>query len=234
MENEQFLTPGKPVVLVHLDLSLYDEEDFRLVLGTEGAVAQAVSFGGQEYSPWAFELNGFERNTQGPSGRPSFTVSNISGLFTPLVKNNNNLIGCRLRRVRTRERFLDGQPDADPDAVIGGGADEFILNKKVAHTNKVIQWELAACTDVTGVELPKRQVVRDYCDLVYRTYTPEDGYDYSLATCPYVGSEDFNEQDEAVSAVDDKCGQRFRSCKLRFGNQPLPFGGFPGVGRVRR
>jgi len=49
-----------------------------------------------------------------------------------------------------------------------------------------------------------------------------------------------NDFDTALAAVpptdqvykDDRCGKRLTSCKIRFGaNNPLPFGGFPGVGR---
>jgi lambda family phage minor tail protein L len=45
------------------------------------------------------------------------------------------------------------------------------------------------------------------------------------------GNKYFNENDIIVTdASQDRCGKRLTSCRLRFGTQVLPFGGFPSAG----
>jgi phage-related protein len=76
--------------------------------------------------------------------------------------------------------------------------------------------------------------VRDYCPLVYRRWTGA-GFDYSEATCPYAGAQSYDLDGNPVPNSMDKPSKRLGTCcRVRFGvNAALPFGGFPGVARVR-
>jgi lambda family phage minor tail protein L len=54
------------------------------------------------------------------------------------------------------------------------------------------------------------------------------------SACSYTGTTYFDANDTPVAtAGQDVCGKRLSSCQARFGTQPLPFGGFPGVGLTR-
>lgn len=71
--------------------------------------------------------------------------------------------------------------------------------------------------------LPRRQIIPNICWWAYRG-----------ADCQYTGGPVARADDTATSDPQlDDCGKRLASCKLRFGAfAPLPFGGFPGAGRI--
>ena len=89
--------------------------------------------------------------------------------------------------------------------------------------------------DQEGRKLPGRQVLKDACTHIYRFPDGMGDFDYTNATCPYVGTDYF----EATGASTndpalDKCGKKLSDCRLRFGQHGvLPTRAFPGVARVR-
>ena len=220
---------GARVTLYQLDLTAFNLNVLYLAPGTSGSTA--VSFGGQMYSPHPIEAEGFEMATDGPLPRPTFTVSNLDNSFTALVEANDDLQGAVLRRIRTFDRYLDG--GAEPDGGVYLPIDVFQLSKKTKHTPDIISWECAALMDQEGVKLPARQIIRDYCDHVYRQW---DGaaFDYTHVTCPYAGTDYFDENDQPTTAAGDRCSKRLGGCRLRFGaDAVLPTRAFPGVARLK-
>ena len=60
-------------------------------------------------------------------------------------------------------------------------------------------------------------------------------YDNPDMACPYTGSACYTKNGETTTAANDDCGRRLSDCVLRFGQEnPLPYGGFPGLARIRR
>jgi lambda family phage minor tail protein L len=154
-------------------------------------------------------------------------------VFQNIVNQYGDLIGCEVSRVRTFQQFLDGQLEADPTAYFG--PDTFKVERKTDENPVYIEWELSASIDQQGVKLPRRQVLRDTCSLMYRVWNAStNSFDYTHATCPYTGSAYFDVHDNATTAAQDTCSLRLSSCKLRFQPAPLPYGGFPGVARVQQ
>lgn len=139
-----------------------------------------------------------------------------------------DLVGARVVRKRTLARFLDavnfvgGNPAADPNESFG---DEiYYVNQKTREDFEVVEFELATRMDVEGVQLPRRQVIRNTCPWRYRG----DG-------CGYGGPPvaDINDI-QVVDLSNDVCGKRLSSCRMRFGAYGwLPFGGFPGASQYR-
>jgi lambda family phage minor tail protein L len=130
-------------------------------------------------------------------------------------------------RKRTLARYLDaanfpnGNPFANPDDHFDD--DIFAVNQKVRESVDIVEFELAAPFDVEGVLLPKRQVIANACPWRYRG----DG-------CGYAGPPVADINDNPTSNANaDACGKRLRSCKMRFGNGWIPFGGMPGAGVYR-
>lgn len=233
-EHLQKFSLGTSVTLVEVDLTQFGEGILRWVVGDEGDTVNAVVFDGQTYSPFPVKLEGFEQSASGPLPRPTIVVSDVAGILTPIVMEHGGLRGGIVRRIQTYDRFLDDGADPDPDAV--HPPDVYILGRKVRHKpGEAIQWELIAAMDVEGVDLPARQVVRDFCDQSYRVWDPVAGaFDYTNVTCDYTGTSYYDANDTACPASGDVCGKRLGSCKLRFGaNEPLSFRGFPAVTRVR-
>jgi len=200
---------------------------------TSGAFdSQMVYFDGQAYTPIEIEGEGFDLNGKGALPRPKLRISNASSAIAAAVIAYNDLIGATLTSVITFRQFLDGQPNEDPTAILSS---EIYKVDRKSNFNKVfIEWELAAALDQEGRQLPGRQVLKNNCTWIYRTYNSvTEEFDYSTATCPYDGVATYDANGNIVTdPSQDRCGKLLSSCKLRFGETAsLPFGGFPGVGR---
>ena len=113
-------------------------------------------------------------------------------------------------------------PTADPSAEFPH--DIFYIDRKSVETSEIVEFELAPAMDITGVMLPRRQIIQNICPWRYRG-----------SECGYTGTTYFDVTDVPVgSAGLDVCGKRLTSCKLRFGQYAeLPFGGFPVAGLFR-
>lgn len=220
------LSPGAVVELFELDLSRYGHAPVRFHAGTN-AVGADIVWRAEVYQRFPVEGTGFEMKSQGTLPRPKLTVANVTGIISALCKQCGDLVGCRVVRRRTLARYLDaanfpgGNPTADPDEAFPD--DIFYVNQKTAETKVAVEFELAVAWDVEGVQLPRRQVIQNMCPWRYRA----DG-------CGYAGGPVADENDvPTFDSARDRCGKRLASCILRFRNEPLPFGGFPGVGQYR-
>jgi len=230
-EHVQKSDLGKKVEFYQLDLTVFGDQIIYWVAGDEGD--SNILFQGFTYKPFPMRAEGFDMKSDGPLPKPTLTVSNASAIFTPLVNSYNGLRGATFRRLRTFERFLDTGIDPDATAVLP--IDEYFITKKTKHTKTLIAWEMSSVLDVGEMQLPARQIIREYCDQSYRVWNGSR-FDYSKATCPYTDEAAlFNDKDQPVGdPANDRCGKRLGSCRLRFGqSNPLPFRGFPGVSRIR-
>ncbi len=202
---------------------------------TQGAyTTTGVTFGGVYYTPVDVEFSGFETTGVGGLPTPKMKLANTNGVFQAMVNTYGDLVGCVIQRVRTFRQFLDGEPEADPTAYYG--PETFRVDRKSSENPIFIEWELAAHFDQEGKMLPGRVVVRDTCLWRYRYFNPTTSqFDYSKAQCPYAGGAFFDQLGIPTGdPSQDKCGRRLTDCKARFGaDAVLPFGGFPGVARVR-
>ena len=105
---------------------------------------------------------------------------------------------------------------------------------KLAATSKlgsIKLFELASVFDLAGVRAPKRSCL-NMCQWVYKSaecgYRPgqDPGKTVNGVTFKF-----FNINNEPiVNEVDDICGKKLNSCRCRFGERDLPFGGFPSIG----
>lgn len=202
---------------------------------TPGPRNQAIiRHAGNQYMPVPIKVDGYSMTSAGSVPRPTLSISNIDNLMTPVIAEHDDLVGAKVTRIRIFENNLDGALDEDPSQTFP--PDIHFINKKTIQTREKVEWELVASIDQEGVKLPRRQVLRDYCQSVYRIWDAVNGrFDYAKATCPYTGSSCFDRAGKSVSSTDDECGKSLSDCKLRFGEKAvLPFDGFPGVARIRR
>jgi lambda family phage minor tail protein L len=231
VEHVQRHSLGAEVTLFIIDMSLYGLGVQRISVGDEGVGAHTVTFDGDDYDAWPVQTSGWERSAEGVQARPTLTIANVSGIFTPLIAANNDLKGCQVTRVRTYSRYLDGGEDPDPTQVLP--LDVYVINRLTMLSDEQVQWELASHLDQQDVMLPGRQALRDYCSHTYRVWAGS-GFDYTNVTCPYTGTTYLDDTDASVGASADRCGRRLPSCRGRFGtNAELPFRGFPGLSRLR-
>ncbi len=215
------------VHLYELDTSLYGGPVYRFT--SSALETRAVSYGGEVYAPSPVEATGFEVSSEGTLPRPVIKVANVSGIFSAAIAEFGDLAGCIFRRIRTYRRCLDGEADADPDAHYP--IDVYQIEQKTNQNRVYVEWTLKAAFDQEGRLLPGRQVLQGVCTQHYRRWTGT-GFDYSSATCPYVGEACFDATGAPTTPAKDRCSKRRTSgCLKRFGSNPLQTWAFPGAGR---
>lgn len=191
-----------------------------------------IKWRGNSYQPRPVNVSGIEVTADGQIPRPKIEMSNVLGFGSQLCRDYNDLVGATVTRWMTYARFLDDGITPDENAY--GPVQQFTIDQKVNHDNLVIEWEMASVLDQQGMVLPARQVIRDGCQLSYRVWNGS-AFIYSSGGCPYTGGNYFEQNGDAtVDPVLDQCSQNSAGCKLRFPTGPIPFGGFPSAGRIRR
>jgi lambda family phage minor tail protein L len=224
----QKLAPSAIIELFQLDLTIFGDQVYYFHAGTNG-LNQPVVWQGQEYAPFPVQAGGFEQAVGGQMPRPTLVVSNVLGLITALALAYKDMLGAKVTRKRTMQKYLDAvnfdggvNPTADPTAEFPD--DVFFIDAKRNENPQFIEFELASSFDVQNVQLPKRQIIQNICPWRYRG-----------AECGYTGTNYFNAADQVVATLaQDVCGKRLTSCRLRFGQTAeLPYGGFPAAGLLR-
>lgn len=115
---------------------------------------------------------------------------------------------------------------------------KYVVDRVVAETPILVQFELASPIDIEGLKIPNRYVIGKYCPWEYKGV--ENGDPKSGCTWQDTSGLRFDIDNAPVlTAAADQCAKTVQACKLRFhpldGNnvhtyeeRPLPFGGFPG------
>lgn len=224
----QSLDPGDRVELYTIDLTPMGEN-----MVWNFSPHGECKFQGVNYVAFDVQTEGFEWNGQGGLPQPKLRLSNTQRSFGGLTLQYQDLIGAKFIRLRTYKQFLDDQPLADADAYFS--PDIYVIDQKTAHNKTYIEWTLAASMDQQGRQIPGRQVLRDLCLWRYRVWNEALGqFDYTKVQCPYSGTPSFDADGNEVAPAQDECGRTITACKLRFGAKAvLPYGGFPGVARIR-
>jgi lambda family phage minor tail protein L len=181
-----------------------------------------IQWQGRTYEPLPIMAGGYEKNTTGQIAQPSLTVANVMGTFTQVIDSLDDLVGAKVTRRRTLGKYLDGEPNADSSQEFP--LDVFYIERKTAENALTVTWQLASVLDLEGLMLPRRIITQNYCQWKYRS-----------SECGYTGGAVAKEDDTPTAVLsEDVCGKRVESCQLRFANQSLPFGGFPGAIRGRQ
>ncbi|GEP11116.1 phage minor tail protein L [Methylobacterium gnaphalii] len=233
----QSLTPGDLIHLYLIDLSpIGVNQQYAFTPGTPRT--SAVYFRGVPYAARDVKCDGFEMTGQGAMPQPTISVTNVGRVMSSAAILYDDLVGARLVRTRTYRQFLDDGETPDGNAAYS--QDIYLFDQKTEHTKRQISWTLAAAMDQEGVMLPKRLILRDVCLKKYRRPILNEtggfvGYDYSKVECPYAGAQAYDADGNPTTPDKDTPSRHVATCcKARFGAAAqLPFGGFPGVGRVR-
>lgn len=216
----QTLEPGSVVQLFIVDASAIGSEVFHFHPYGQGS----IFFQGIEYSPWRMTASGFELSGNS-SPTPRLKMENVTGYIGALCDAYSDMVGAVVTRKRTLAKYLDGQPTADPDEEFA--PEIWFIEQKLSENKEYVEFELASALDFQNVQLPRRQIIQNYCPWRYRG-----------SECGYMGGPVADEYDVITTdAAKDKCGKRLQSCIMRFvqydPNPELPFGGFPAAGLTR-
>jgi lambda family phage minor tail protein L len=147
-----------------------------------------IQWKGNVYEPLPILAAGYDKNTNGQIAQPTLTVANVLGTFTQVVASFDDLVGAKVTRRRTLQKYLDGSPQADPLQEFP--IDIFYIERKTQETALAITWQLSSILDLEGVRLPRRVITQNLCLWKYRG-----------SECGYTGAPVFDSRDQVIGTA---------------------------------
>ena len=185
----QKVAPSSIIELFELQLNTAQHgvnETYRFHAGVSLVGNGDLVWNSNSYLRFPVEAEGFEYSGKGTMPRPKIRCSNILGTITAILASlPAGLEGAKVTRIRTLARYLDGvnfpggvNPYGPPDLTFPEFPREvYYIDRKVAETRDVVEFELASAFDLAGVRAPKRQCISNICQWVYKStecgYTPK-------------------------------------------------------------
>ncbi len=163
-QDIQKFNTGAVVELFKLDASTLGQPVFYFC-GQTNEKGQAVVFNGTTYAALAVSGEGWAKQLNGAAPRPTLTIDNTNRFLQSAVISAGDLVSATLTRTRVFAQYLDatnfvaGNVNADPTQTLS--VDAYVIERKVAHDNKIVSWELCWPFDRVGLKLPRRLVLRD-------------------------------------------------------------------------
>ena len=169
----QSINPSAIIELFTLQLStsLHGANTiYRFHAGSNLNANGKILWAGNEYLRFPVQASGFAFQ-KGQLPRPKITISNATGLISSILltvnetTTGNDLTGATVTRIRTLAKFLDKEnfinntnPTEDPTAEFP--KEIYAIDRKSTETREIVEFELAAPTDLAGVRIPKRQCTK--------------------------------------------------------------------------
>lgn len=168
----------------------------------------SMVFDGVSYTRMAIEAEGFDMDGERVP-RPRLRVGNADGLVGYQASLMGNFANCKVTRTRVfamhmdAANFLTGNPEADPDAAFR--PDVFYIDRKVAESREMVEFELRPATDLRQAKLPGGIITQNSCRW------------HDVTDCQFALT----------------CGKTLANCQTNWASTAhlgLPFGGFPACG----
>ncbi|WP_276851052.1 phage minor tail protein L [Enterobacter oligotrophicus] len=243
--DDQKLEPGSEITLIEVDGSAFGADVLyfhnHAIPYTPEEVAAAgddpaklpgkpIYWQGIRYDAWPCQISGMESNGDGTAASPKLSVSNIDGSVSTLCGMFQDMKQAKVTIHRTYAHYLDaanfagGNPDANPNAE---QIDVWYIDSKSTQNDTTVEFRLSSPADVTGQQLPARQML-SRCHWCLRGQ-------YRGTDCGYTGNKYFDKFGNPVTnPALDECPGTVAGCKLRWGEDAaLPFGGFPAIALIR-
>ena len=171
----QKINPSAIIELFTLQLSssLHGATTFyRFHAGSNLNANGRIVWNSNEYLRFPIEVTGFAFQ-KGQLPRPKMRISNATGLISAILltvnetTTGNDLTGATVTRIRTLAKFLDAvnfpgntNPLGTPDPNAEFPQEVYAIDRKGSENREIVEFELAAPTDLAGVRIPKRQCTR--------------------------------------------------------------------------
>ena len=171
--NLQSVNPSAIIELFTLQLNtaLHGANTiYRFHAGSNLNANGQIVWNGNAYLRFPVQASGFAfQKGQLPS--PKISISNATGLISAILLSvnetttGNDLTGATVTRIRTLAKFIDAANFADGTNATADPTAEFpqevySIDRKATETREIVEFELAAPTDLAGVRIPKRQCTR--------------------------------------------------------------------------
>ena len=145
--------------------SLINEENF--------GSSTSTHYSQQTYQALPIESEGWEVRGSGTGSlpRPTVRLGNVNQFFKAYLADWDDLIGAKLIRRRTLEKYLGTNPP------IEFNKDIYYIERKSTEDASVVEFELTSAFDVEGIKLPRRTIVAARCPWKYKD-TEQGGCDW--------------------------------------------------------
>lgn len=125
---------------------------------TPSSTGAGIAFNGITYQPIPIEATGFDITSSGTLPKPHLIIGNVSKTLLSAVLSLGDLVGAKLTRIRTYEKFLDAGSSPNGSAYIG--PEVWLVEQMTQRTASSIQWSLTTTIDRLAFHAG-RQVLKD-------------------------------------------------------------------------
>lgn len=211
-------------------------QTWRFTNGTQDPLVSVVH-DGEPFFARRFKIGRFKVSSVGQLPRVDLEFDNVDRYWYPILEDNNDLIGADVTHKQVYRQHLDDGDSPDSSEIITQ-VDSVILARRTLNRESV-SFRLAAPLDLEQ-SLLGRVMVRNVCSRSYRVpLIASDSFNDintvgTTVNCPYVGGA-YYRKDGTIpdNHSGDDCGLKKSDCELRFGNEALPYKGFPSLGDPR-
>lgn len=147
------------IELFQIDLTAFGYGKIYLTNQLPASGQQYIYFGGNQYLPFPITASGYETKADGSQPRPVLKVSVVDPYVQSLVISFGDLVGAKVTRLRTLEKYLD--TGATPDASQILAPDVHYIEQKMSHTNTAIEFQLCSPLEKMNIKIPRRQITRN-------------------------------------------------------------------------
>ena len=171
----QSINPSSIIELftLQLDTTLHGANTiYRFHAGSNLNANGQIVWNSNAYLRFPIQASGFAFQ-RGQLPRPKIIISNATGLISAILltvnetTTGNDLTGATVTRIRTLAKFIDAvnfpgntNPFGTPDPNAEFPQEKYAIDRKSTENREVVEFELAAPTDLAGVRIPKRQCTR--------------------------------------------------------------------------
>lgn len=152
----QKLAPSAIIELFEFDATSIGGSVYRFHAG-KNKITTDIVWAGNTYSAFPIEASGFEWNGKGQLPRPTLRVANVLGTMSSLILAFDDLVGCKVTRIRTLAKYLDAvnfptqrNLILNTDTVTASTGTSWTANNTTAPDGNVTAGRLLA-TATTGV-----------------------------------------------------------------------------------
>lgn len=138
-----------------IDLTVAGGSVYNLTNSSDVAVGFG-SFG--TFDPFPIRGEGWEVTAEQPP-RPKLVVSNATKILQPYVQQYDDLVRCKVTRIRTLTKYLDDGSDPDDSQYLP--LDVYYIKQLTKHDKFTFEFTLGTILDLPNVKLPRAQVLKD-------------------------------------------------------------------------
>ena len=195
-------------------------------IGNEKVWRRNIIWQGQVYEPMMINADGLEMSTDGKASMPTLTMANningIQSAVSALCRRFGDFADSKLTITTTLAKYLDAEnfSNGNPYAQNQAEKELWYIEQKTSANMENVTFELSNPVDFGDRKSPNRQITPQCHWCLMGNYRGDE--------CGYIGAAMFTDKNEPTDNPElDVCIGTLKACTVRFGDKPLPHGGFP-------